>query len=325
MKLVFRCWLGVFYLTWAIWIVASDQLMVVASHWPIACSMALGSFFAGSTPMGGGSIGFPVLVLWMQEASSLGRDFSFAIQSIGMVSASLYILSMRQPLQWRLLRGAMLGTLVGTPLGLLYLSPLIPSLWVKVVFSVLWGAFGIFHLIRLSSLAAAASGDNLKRAAERETGFVLGLIGGGTVAALTGVGVDMLIYMVMILWLRTDLRVAIPTSVLLMAMTSVIGLATQWLMGELDHAIWPHWSAAAPVVAIGAPLGAWSVSKIKRSSAIGIVSMLCVLQFAWLLFSQAGQLGRWGLLIVLLSLVALVWCYLMLYGRWQPPKKNDLL
>ncbi|MGA1014993.1 MAG: sulfite exporter TauE/SafE family protein [Limisphaerales bacterium] len=223
MKLVFRCWLGVFYLTWAIWIVASDQLMVVASHWPIACSMALGSFFAGSTPMGGGSIGFPVLVLWMQEASSLGRDFSFAIQSIGMVSASLYILSMRQPLQWRLLRGAMLGTLVGTPLGLLYLSPLIPSLWVKVVFSVLWGAFGIFHLIRLSSLAAAASGDNLKRATERETGFVLGLIGGGTVAALTGVGVDMLIYMVMILWLRTDLRVAIPTSVLLMAMTSVIG------------------------------------------------------------------------------------------------------
>ncbi|MEK9861792.1 MAG: sulfite exporter TauE/SafE family protein, partial [Verrucomicrobiota bacterium] len=100
-----------FYLTWAIWIVASDQLMVVASHWPIACSMALGSFFAGSTPMGGGSIGFPVLVLWMQEASSLGRDFSFAIQSIGMVSASLYILSMRQPLQWRLLRGATLGTL----------------------------------------------------------------------------------------------------------------------------------------------------------------------------------------------------------------------
>jgi len=39
--------------------------------------------------MGGGSVGFPILVLLLGEPARLGRDFSFAVQSLGMGCAAL--------------------------------------------------------------------------------------------------------------------------------------------------------------------------------------------------------------------------------------------
>ena len=40
----------------------------LVDHWGIALAMAIGSYAAGSTPMGGGTVGFPVLVLLFGEA-----------------------------------------------------------------------------------------------------------------------------------------------------------------------------------------------------------------------------------------------------------------
>ena len=83
-----------------------NQWLTLLEHWGIAFTMALGSYAAGSTPMGGGTVGFPVLVLLFDEAPTLGRDFSFAIQSIGMTSASIFILCRKQPIEWPMLRWA---------------------------------------------------------------------------------------------------------------------------------------------------------------------------------------------------------------------------
>ena len=95
---VWFVWLAGFYAVW-VWLVFGHGLWEVArTHWPIALAMALGSYVAGSTPMGGGTVGFPVLVLLFEMPATLGRDFSFAVQSIGMTSASIFILARRQPL-----------------------------------------------------------------------------------------------------------------------------------------------------------------------------------------------------------------------------------
>ena len=99
--------------------------------------MTLGSYLAGSTPMGGGTVGFPVLVLLFEQPGSLGRNFGLAIQSIGMVSASIYILCRRQPVDWKLLRPALLGSLIGTPLGCFFVAPFVPDIWVKLTFAVI--------------------------------------------------------------------------------------------------------------------------------------------------------------------------------------------
>ena len=55
---------------------AGGHVSELYTHWPIALAMSLGSYFAGSTPMGGGTVGFPVLVMLQGEPSGMGRDLA---------------------------------------------------------------------------------------------------------------------------------------------------------------------------------------------------------------------------------------------------------
>ena len=96
-------------------ILAGGHVSELYARWSIALAMSLGSYFAGSTPIGGGTVGFPVLVMLQGEPSGMGRDFGFAIQSIGMVSASLFIWSQVIQVHGSLLRWALLGSMLGTP------------------------------------------------------------------------------------------------------------------------------------------------------------------------------------------------------------------
>lgn len=93
---VWFLWLLGFYAVWLLLLQAEGAWQTAVDHWPIALAMAVGSYAAGATPMGGGTVGFPVLVLLFELPATLGRDFSFAVQSVGMVSASIFILARRQ-------------------------------------------------------------------------------------------------------------------------------------------------------------------------------------------------------------------------------------
>ena len=151
---VWFIWLAVFYSIWAWLVFGRGQWPVAKAHWPMALSMALGSYVAGSTPMGGGTVGFPVLVLFFKMPATLGRDFSFAIQAIGMVSAAIFIIARRTPLAWSMLKGSMVGALVGLPLGIFFIAPFIPGLWIKLIFAVIWASFGVLHLYRLNEISS---------------------------------------------------------------------------------------------------------------------------------------------------------------------------
>jgi hypothetical protein len=183
----FGTWLALFYPTWLCIVFFGGWWHAVRTHWPIAVAMAAGSYFAGSTPMGGGSVGFPVLVLLFGLPASLGRDFGLAVQSIGMVSASIFILSARRPIDWHLLRPALFGAAIGTPLGVALVAPFAPDLWVKLLFAVIWASFGLMHFIKLRTLVAAKGLAEPWHGLDRPLGLWIGLIG-GVVAALTGCG-----------------------------------------------------------------------------------------------------------------------------------------
>ena len=295
--LPFLVWLAAFYTLWFVINQFGRYWQTTSDHWPIAAAMAIGSYFAGSTPMGGGTIGFPVLVLLFNEPATLGRTFSFAVQSIGMVSASIFILCRRQPLEWRMLRWAMGGALIGTPLGIAFVAPLAPDLLIKLLFSVMWCSFGLMHFVKLNAITGAEGMTRLDAKLERILGAVIGIVGGTLVASITGVGIDMLIYTVLVLVARADLKIAIPTSILLMAWTSLVGISSCWLLGEMQpelHAIPPevfyNWLAAAPIVALGAPFGVLIVAKIGRKPTLFIVSVLCLLQFVWTLVSERAAM-----------------------------------
>ena len=175
------------------------------SHWPIAVAMAIGSYFAGSTPLGGGTVRFPILVLLLGLPVALGRDFGFATQSVGMVSASVLILARGQAPAWPVLRGAVVS----------------------------------------------------------------------------------------------------------MAYTSLLGLMITLSTTGLTPEVYENWLAAAPIVILGAPIGAVMVGIVDRRFTLRLVAALCLLQFAWAMYRARALLGTAGLLV---SLVAVGAC-VMLFER----------
>ncbi len=297
-------WLTLFYATWTFLITRDQAWLTALAHWPIAVAMAIGSYAAGSTPMGGGTVGFPVLVLFFDQPASLGRDFSFAVQSIGMVSASIFIFARRQPLAWSLLQGAALGTLIGIPLGVLYLAPLIPDLWIKLTFAVIWGSFGILHLYRLNEIAGHHGMTEFDERWDLKVGFSLGLAASLLAVSVTGVGIDMVIYAALVLLCRADLKIAIPTSVVIMAFASAYGVLIKFLSASWQPGVYENWLAAAPIVALGAPLGVFIVEKIGRKPTLLIVATLCVGQLIWTCVEEFHSMGWWGVLIALLCVAA---------------------
>lgn len=323
----FLIWLVVFYVAWLTIVIAGGHWETVRSHWPIALAMSFGSYIAGSTPMGGGTVGFPVLVLLFDMPGSLGRNFGLAVQSIGMVSAAIYIFSARRPLHWRLLRSGLLGALIGTPLGAAFVAPVIPDLWVKLLFGVVWASFGIMHLVKVRELVAAEGITQHWRRWDGPIGLVVGITG-GVVSSITGVGIDMLVYATLVLLYRADLKIAIPTSVVLMAFTSVVGIAANVALSRIHPELYrvapevfANWLAAAPIVAIGAPLGAIVVELISRKPTLLIVSGLCIIQFIWTLVHE--RVTGFALLGSLLGVIAFNGVFHVLYSFGRSPEAYD--
>jgi len=310
----FYFWLLLFYGVWLALVISGDLWHVLREHWGIAVAMSFGSYVAGSTPMGGGTVGFPILVLAFHEPAVLGRDFSFAVQSIGMTSASIFILSRRQQLEWALVGWAMIGSLVGTPLGILLISPLVPGLVIKVLFAVVWGSFGVLHLRRTNEICAHVGETPAAHRFDRNVGLGVGFFSGAMVVAITGVGIDMMLYAVMVLLMRADLKLAVPSSVIIMAFNSVIGILTKILFTGVRAGVFENWLAAAPIVVLGAPLGAWIVAHVGRKSTLWVVAVLCVGQFGWTMKEEFESLGWVGVTLALAAVMTLNSTFEWLWG-----------
>lgn len=286
--LPFFAFLALFYAAYPFLAASAGGIAAVfRDHWPIALVMTLGSYFAGATPVGGGSVAFPILVLLFDQPPALGREFSFAIQSLGMTAAALFVLGSGRRIEWPFLRPALMGTLIGTPLGCQLIAPHAPPTAVRMIFASLWGAFGLFALLRLNRAAASDKATTPSEPSDFPallTGFL-----GGLVASLIGGGADMIAFSYLALRRRLDPRIAIPTAMMLMAATSIIGLGLTLSSAPLRPGVWENWLAAAPIVVIGAPLGAFAVGFIPRNVAMAIVSLLCIAQFVWACLDRSGS------------------------------------
>ena len=303
---------GGFFLVYLFLVFGLNYWRIALDHWPMAIAMSLGSVVAGSTPMGGGSVGFPVLVLLLHQSASIGRNFGLACQALGMTSAMIFIICRRTAIQTRMLAWGMAGAAAGLVTGTFLVSPLLSGDTVKLLFSSVWMSFGVLTLARNREFCSLDRVPELGRNADIAIALGVGVLG-GMITSLIGVGIEMVAYTVLVLRYRCDLKAAVPTAVSLGAMTSVMGIGLHGLMGDIGREPFYNWLAAAPIIVFGAPFGAYLVSVIPRIRTLYFVSVLCLVQFVWTLYQVSPSPGGW--LFVTASLTFAGLCFYFLYRR----------
>jgi uncharacterized membrane protein YfcA len=305
-------YIGAFLASWAILVAGLGLFGEVARQWPIALVMILGSLVAGATPMGGGAVSFPFLVLWLHIPPDQARDFGLVIQAAGMTSALIYILCRRILIQGRVLVWTIAGAAAGMLLGTLVIAPYVPANFAKLIFACIWMSFAVLTIAKSREFCAMSGVKPIDGRAAMRIGLLVGIIG-GIVASIIGVGVEMVLYTVLVLRYRCDLKIAVPTAVSAMAATAVMGVALHLWLGDIPRDIATKFLAAGPVVIFGAPIGAYIVNVIPRARTLYFVSVLGVAQFVWTLYRLERTLGEW--MFVLLSVTMAGAIFYAMYRR----------
>ena len=300
-------------LTWFVAVLLTGNFGRVWDNIVATPTMLVGSFVAGSTPQGGGAVAFPVFTKGLGVPSEVARTFSLAIQSIGMVAASVAILVRRRAISVPAVLWSLPAALVGLFVGLYFFSDrstpfwtsLLPGPYVKVLFTLLVVAmaFVVYLGSRVPVREVRTSIDPLGR---RQIIFlVVGALLGGLASSQVGSGADVLFFMIVVVMLGLEPGIGVPSSVLVMAAVSLVGFTYLGLIqGQMDVTVvgdtvtrvgdfviadpeaFPAarfdllglWLAAVPVVCWGAPLGSAFAARITSRQLALFVAVLAALE-----------------------------------------------
>ena len=290
------------WVPWALMMAYGDQWRLFEHDWYMSVTMMFGSFVAGATSEGGGAVAFPVMTLGFDLSPQVARDFSLMIQSVGMSAAAVMIVLMRIRVEWRAVVFAGLGGLLGVVVGLEQLSRIFPATYTKTFFVSFWLGFGAalywINRDRARHVFTRIPSFDVHAALKL---FVAGVLG-GLVSGLTGSGLDIVAFSLLVLWFGLCEKVATPTSVVLMATNSLAGFA--WREGVGDGMLpqaWDFWWVCVPIVVVGAPLGARFIRDRSRHFVSGFLYLSIVAQYLWALvvIPQTGPLLLFSVLVIL--------------------------
>ena len=292
-------------LIWIVWLLFGGVNAVhhLITDWKVALTMVFGSLVGGGTSEGGGAIAFPIFTKLLHIAPYDARNFSLAIQSVGMGAASLSILYLRVPIERRALLYAGVPGIAGVIFGARWIAPLIPPVIVRTSFTVLVTSLGI-ALLLVNQEGGASRNSKLPWFGSQERIILIaaGFLG-GIVSALVGTGENSVAFMVMVLLFRINEKTVTPTTVILMTMATIPGFLVHvfWLK-DFSPAVMGYWLAAVPIVAVGAPLGALICSYMTRRAIVNVLLALIALEFISTIvlvpISRAVLLASVGTLLV---------------------------
>jgi uncharacterized membrane protein YfcA len=296
---------------WATWMTVSGSWPLFREWWPVSVTMAFGSFVAGSTAAGGGAVAYPVFTKILHIPSVEARTFGLMIQSVGMTMASVVILTRRIPVIPSVIVWASVGGVLGQILGIFWVQ--LPGSYPRVLFTAVTATFGVALVISRWVLRANPRETVDLTTPMRRFRFVAVGVVGGVVAANVGSGIDLLTFMVLTLEFGVCERISTPTTVVIMAINSLAGFAALGTTGRVGI-VWSYWLCAVPIVAVGAPLGAWFASRVHRDV---IIRFLLVLIFAELVTTLALVRieGRTWTLVAIGVVLSSIWFGAMLRYR----------
>jgi hypothetical protein len=114
--------------------------------------------------------------------------------------------------------------------------------------------------------------------------FAFGFLG-GIFSSIAGAGLDICSFALLALFFRVSERVATPTSVILMAVNTVVAyLYVEFKLQSVDYEVYQLWLCCVPVVVVGAPLGAIMSSHFHRFVLAGLIYFLDTAQLIGALY-----------------------------------------
>ncbi|WP_158678070.1 sulfite exporter TauE/SafE family protein [Pseudoalteromonas sp. T1lg23B] len=262
-------WLISFLLWW--------DMTALLSSWKTSLTMLFGSFVAGSTPLGGGAVAFPVFTKVLQVSPYDARTFSLFIQSIGMSFATLYFISRRIFIDWTTIaRGLVYATLGQLCAVTLVLTD---GLLLKYIFSCFLVLVALLLVYDKQSIVLSPV--TLKRLGA----FALITFFGGLITGYLGCGADTLLFFYYVLLLGSQAKHMIPTTVTFMALNALLGSLMFFMLGnQPSEFVLQSWFFAAPIVAIGAPLGGYILTKLNASLIVRFIVLVILLESCSSLF-----------------------------------------
>jgi len=270
-------------IVWAGWLI----LMISGNHWHffktewfMTVTMAFGSFIAGATSEGGGAVAFPVMTLLFGIKPHIARDFSLMIQSVGMMAAAFTIFCLKIPVEWRAILYAGIGGIVGVAIGIDVISPLMSPAYTKIFFTSTWLSFAaaLYWINRYHDREVHTSIANFQ-SKHKLLLISIGVIG-GIVSGITGSGLDIVTFSLLVLSFRICEKIATPTSVVLMGMNALVGfLWKEGVSGGMAIEAWQYWYVCIPIVVVGAPAGAWFIKNRSRLFIAGFLYFSVIVQY----------------------------------------------
>ncbi|WP_331755431.1 TSUP family transporter (plasmid) [Streptomyces sp. NBC_00846] len=250
---------------WLLWLMVwgSGYFDVLAENWRVALTMVFGSLVGGGTSEGGGAVAFPILTKVLSVPPDQARTFTFAIQSVGMTAASLSLLLCKVPVERRAVFYGSVAGVPGVVLSATLLAPLVPLPTIRALFTMLLVALAVALFIQLRQRGYRRNAA-IPVWTRRERNLVLiGGFAGGVVSGVVGVGENCVMFLLLVLLFRISEKVATPTTVVMMTVVSIAAFLTHVFVNEdFTGPVVGYWVAAAPVVAVGAPLGAWICTRL---------------------------------------------------------------
>jgi len=265
---------------WVYYMNQTDSWFLFLDNWFMTVTMIFGSFIAGASSEGGGAIAYPAMTLLFNIEPDVARNFSFAIQSFGMTFAAIWIFLSRIPIEKTYLILAGTGGLAGILFGSVYIAPFVQPAYAKMMFVSFWLSFGIALWV-VNFIRKNDSVDSLPCLSiyQKTELLAVGIIG-GIFSSVLGNGLDICTFAFVVLKYGLSEKVATPTSVILMASNAITGfiLHTTFLQTMQPEAI-NYLLVCIPVVILGAPMGAYVISKIGRETIAILLIFIIVAQF----------------------------------------------
>jgi uncharacterized protein len=318
--IAYLCFLVLVMGCWLCYIATLSDLSFLSRRWGAALTMVFGSFIAGSSPEGSAAISYPVFTLLLDIKPAIARNFSFAIQSIGMTSATLMILGLRTKVEWNYIVFVTFGGIFGLFFGTYYVVPLISPVMAKLFFVSLWLSFGI-ALWRENRRPQRIVYDAIQNF-QRNDQFRLIVFGfiGGIISSIFGTGINIFTFCLMTIYYRVSEKVATPSSIIIMTIETIVGFFLhQVIMKDFAPESFELWLTCIPVVVFFAPFGAFVMTKMSRLFLAKFLYVILVVQFFGALVVIRPNLSQLLLCVATLAAGSTLFFFLSRMERKSEP------